>query len=208
MKKIVFYIIKKSQDDPDLIFCKENKNSLLKIINKEYFFKSLYNSDEEKILVNYSDINFDETLFKNLITIFKDQIEIAKQISEEEVEKYPSTETSVESIIHSKIYKGQYGKYESIFHFISDLFCSILMNHTFINGNKRVSLVFLIGSLRFFGYHFKWSKGLKKDYSNYENYLKELVVMFEKNKANDFEKLVLEQSKWIKRNSVIALEWR
>ena len=42
----------------------------------------------------------------------------------------------------------------SIFEFIANLFFRYLIGHKMKNGNKRLSFMFLVNLLRFFGYHF------------------------------------------------------
>ena len=54
------------------------------------------------------------------------------------------------------------------------------MGHKLVNGNKRMSLIFLIFLLRFFGYHMPWSYGSKKNYVFYEKQLIKWVEKFQK----------------------------
>ena len=77
-----------------------------------------------------------------------------------------------------------------------------------VNGNKRLSLIFLINILRFFGFHFYWSKGLFKNYKNHEKVIEEWVKMSHNIINSERYELIKKISKWIKDNSVIALEWR
>ena len=85
------------------------------------------------------------------------------------------------------------------------------MGHHLKNGNKRLSLMFLINALWFFGYYLKWTKTKnKKSYKEYKFQLEEWVQQFqnlEKSK-NDIIKNITLIEEWIKENVVMALNWR
>ncbi|WKX02278.1 hypothetical protein [Candidatus Mycoplasma mahonii] len=112
---------------------------------------------------------------------------------------------SLQTIIFSKITKAFYEPPRSIFSFVSGLFINILMGHKLTDGNKRVSLLFLILSLRYFGYHFSWSKGIHQNYTFYETKIEKIVKDLEKG-YNEKDEINIE--KWVKKYSTIALYWR
>ncbi len=200
MKRIIFYIVK-NKEDPNHIFNIQNKNSLLEINNEKIYFNSKFTGPEE-IKVNFENIIFDKTLYSNL----KIALEVAKteaiNLSEEPIgrEIIPG---SLKGILSSVIMKCSYSPPKSIFEFVTIIFIKIATEHKLYNGNKRVALLFLIGSLRMFGYHFSFSKGIYKDYEYHKTKLENIVKKYQ-NGYNNYE----EEINWIKNNSVIALEWR
>ena len=84
------------------------------------------------------------------------------------------------------------------------------MGHYLKNGNKRLSLMFLINLSWFFGYYLKFTKN-PRNYSKYKSQLEEWVEKFQttNNKENDtMNYKIKEIEKWIKSHVVIALNWR
>lgn len=71
--------------------------------------------------------------------------------------------------------------------------------------------MFLIFLLRFFGYHLAWSYGDRKDYKFYEDKLIKWVEIFQRNENNckiNKNKNIENIAKWIKKHSVIAIEFQ
>ncbi|MCP4337079.1 MAG: type II toxin-antitoxin system death-on-curing family toxin [Mycoplasma sp.] len=200
MNRIIFFIVK-NKDDPDHIFNIQNKNSLLSSDEKKFYFNSKYTGIEE-IDVNFENIIFDETLYHNLELVLEIAKEEAKKLSEEPLGK-EIIPGSLKGVLYSAVMNAYYNPPNSIFDFVTILFIKIATEHKLYNGNKRVALLFLIGSLRLFGYHFYFSKGFKKDYEKYETKLENIVKKYQ-NGYNKYD----EEIKWVQENSVIALEWR
>lgn len=115
------------------------------------------------------------------------------------------------SEITTTINKYAYEECPSVFYFVAELFYKYLMGHKLINGNKRMSLMFLIFLLRFFGYHLPWSYGDKKNYKFYEEKLIKWVEIFQRNENNckiNKSQNIENIAKWIKKYSVIAIQFQ
>lgn len=188
----------------------EHRNSLIKYDYKKssfYFYSKYGNSSEIKI--NLFKLEFNETLSKNICDVLKNSFEQSKKIAPNEPSG-PFEEPKIYSEIINYVNFCSYKENEpdSILEFTANLFYKYLTGHKMVNGNKRLSLLFLINLLRVFGYHFFWSKGLKKDYKKHEKDLEEWVKKSH-NLNNDTRPWFLQQlTNWIKSNCVIALEWR
>lgn len=204
MKKIYFYIVKGSSDDPKKIFYKRNKNSLIFEKNDSFYFRSHYSNWSEEIKVECKYLTFDEETCKELITILEKAKKQAAKISEESIGEEISEKGS-HSIIYSSFIKAQHQTPNSIFYFIAEMFIMLLMGHKLTNGNKRVSFMFLISVLRYFGYHFFWTQGNKQNYFKYISDILGFLKDFEKGWNND---KMLSVERWIIANTVIALQWR
>lgn len=76
------------------------------------------------------------------------------------------------------------------------------------NGNKRLSLLFLINLLRYFGYHFYWSEGEFKNYKKHQVYIENWVEKLSNANETDYSIKINELIKWIKENCVIAILFR
>ena len=135
------------------------------------------------------------------------------KISDEPIEKFKST--SIYSEIYTTVNKYSYldselNNDETILKFIAELFYKYLMGHYLKNGNKRLSLMFLINLSWFFGYYLKFTKN-PRNYAKYKSQLEEWVEKFQttNNKENDkMSYKIKEIEKWIKSHVVIALNWR
>lgn len=115
------------------------------------------------------------------------------------------------SEITTTINKYAYEECPSVFYFVAELFYKYLMGHKLINGNKRMSLMFLIFLLRFFDYHLPWSYGDKKNYKFYEEKLIKWVEIFQRNENNckiNKSQNIENIAKWIKKYSVIAIQFQ
>ncbi len=208
MKKIEFYVTKNEIKQIDEYF-KNFSNSLIDYKeNKFYFNSKIYNSKEE-IEIKVRIVNFSKELVHKLEEILRLSRIKALEISDEPIEEF--LDDSVYSEINTTVNKFNYEECKSIFYFVAELFYKYLMGHHLKNGNKRLSLMFLINSLWFFGYYFKWTKGKKNyKYKEYKSKLEEWVEKFQNsNKTkNDTIKNIILIEKWIKKNVVIALNWR
>jgi death-on-curing family protein len=159
MKKIIYSVLENSLDDSSKYFFEKYKNSLL-IFDKElnnFFFKCKYRG-EQRISINFEFVSFDERLSQNLIFIINNSINESSKINQEPIEKKPTTEEEIIGIINNAIFI--YDRYQdisnkTIFDFVGKIFINLLRNHSFINGNKRFALTYLINMLRYFGYHLK-----------------------------------------------------
>ncbi len=105
----------------------------------------------------------------------------AKEISDEPIEKFRSK--SIYSEIYTTVNKYSYLDYEqnsneTIFKFIAELFYKYLMGHYLKNGNKRLSLMFLINLSWFFGYYLKFTKS-PCNYDKYKSQLEKWVEKFQ-----------------------------
>lgn len=208
MKKKYFYVFK--SDNPNDIFWKQNKNSLYEMKNNKVYFKSkirgIIEIDLEFIIPDLND------QFVDQLTSFIDQgIKDASILSKEPITQEPNTYDNIKSIIIScvDIAIRNENNY-SIFNFITDIFIKCLMRHAFFNGNKRFSLSFIIIILRSFGYHFRWSKGIEKDYGKHEAKIEYFVCKMtdnvdENKRVDNRNKMRPEILKWIKYNCVISI---
>ena len=188
MKKIVFYVTAAEETKATEYFLKQFKNSRLSFNNDKFYFTSASEGDcserksSEVIQVDYSLIEFDEKLSNALQTVLEESYEVAKTISEEKMGKL---EQSVHSEIITTVDKYGHEECKSVFYLVSELFYKLLMGHHLTNGNKRLSFMFLISCLRFFGYHLPWTYGEKKDYKHYESRIVKWVEKFQKNGTNN-----------------------
>ena len=203
MKKIIFFVVKNSRDNSNKIFFEENKNSLFWFWDGRFFFDSKYKSQEE-IVVQAQYIKFDEILYKKLVIIKSIAIEKSAELSKEEI-GYEITKGSLDGLIYSQVEKASYENPRSVFYFCANLFVKILMEHKLNNGNKRLALLFLIATLRNFGYHLNWSRGIRQNYKFYKSKIENFVEKLEKG-YNEYELREIED--WIKAHSTIAIQWR
>jgi len=218
MKKIIYYVLENSLDDPYEYFLRKHKNSLLHFDNKnnKYYFTSLFKTENEEISVKFRNINFDEILLKSLIDMINFAITEANKINKNEpIEKKDTIEKEISGIIERALqsYDCYIDKsYKTIFDFVAHIFINLLKSHPFANGNKRFALTYLIMSLRYFGYHLKWSKGVEMYLKVYKSFLEICVINLSSingfKTRKEFETEETKIVEFIKKNSVIALEWR
>ena len=188
----------------------ENKNSLISFNKNDgsFYFKSYYTSEIEKIVIDYEILKYDSDLSNTIFGILKKSF---NQIQNSNISELscPFDENTIYSEIVNYINLCSHGNEpDSIFEFAANLFYKYLTGHKMINCNKKLSLMFLINLLRFFGYHFYWSKGFMANYirreKEVENWVKKSF-----NLNNDSRNILLKElTDWVKRNCVIALEWR
>ena len=202
MKKVYFCIF--DGDDPNNFLTGWNSNSLYKIEDNKVYFCSKFGKKTE---VNFYYIvpKLNEEFINQVSKFINPAIQDAGKISDEPILYDELIIDKIKAIITSKVNKYYYENLNhkiSIFDFITNIFISCLMNRVFQNGNKRFSLCFLILILESFGYYFKWSKGLWKNYKVHELQIAEFV---EKMKNNQIEKHFDEIKLWIKYNIVISI---
>lgn len=209
MKKIIYYVTKNEENVASSYIKSKFANSLIECINDKFYFCSKINGSKEEIEVNIVFIEFNEKLEKDLKIILEWSYSQAKEISNEPIDGFD--DDSIYSGISTAINKAIYSC-ESVFLFVADLFHKYLMNHYLKNGNKRLSFMFLINVLRYFGYHLPWTYGMKTNYEKYKSKLIEFVEEFQnENSIPNKEKTdsdIMKISKWIESIVVIALQWR
>lgn len=213
MKKIIYYVTSSEKEKAQSYFENEFKNSCLFLSDKKFYFYSKIYQTCEEIHVTFRCVNFNEELAKSLKEILDYSHNQAMKISDEPIEKFEST--SIYSEIYTTVNKYSYldpelNNDETIFKFIAELFYKYLMGHYLKNGNKRLSLMFLINLSWFFGYYLKFTKN-PCNYAKYKSQLEEWVEKFQttNNKENDtMNYKIKEIEKWIKSHVVIALNWR
>ncbi len=212
MKKIIYYIMNNEKEKAQSYFENEFRNSCLFLRDKKFYFHSKINQIDEEIHVTFRCINFNEELVNSLKEILYYSYNQAMKISDEPMEEFKSN--SLYSEIYTTVNKYFYldceqNNDETIFKFIADLIYKYLMGHHLKNGNKRLSLMFLIQLLWFFGYYLKFTKN-PCNYNKYKSQLEEWVEKFQtNNKENDsMNDKIKEIEKWIKKHIVIALHWR
>lgn len=207
MKKIEFYITNNERNLVNKYFNKFSNSLLFTQNDKFYFHSKIFNSNEE-IEISAEIIDFSKELAQKLEEILKFSRIKALEISNEHIE---DLDKSIYSEINTTINKFDYEGCKSIFYFVAELFYKYLMGHHLKDGNKRLSFMFLINTLWFFGYYFKWTKGESE--TNYEKYKSKLEYWVEEfqnssNTENDIFKNISLIEKWIKENVVLALNWR
>jgi len=214
MKTILIGTLNKSINNPFIMYTEKNKNSLLiyKEDEKKYYFNSHYNSVSEEILMDSFIFKFDteETFkesYKVLENIINSSFEMAETLSEEPLEKNKESYPRIKGIMNNLIFKYSYKDDPDLFDFCSELFIKLLMDHPLINGNKRFALSYLINLLRYFGFHFWFSKGFLKDYKHYENKIINFIEKLSSSESDNPNK-IKEISNWIEDYCVIAIEFR
>lgn len=128
---------------------------------------------------------------------------MASELCNECIENIKTNEENkIYSIVCSSINKMIISSncYNNIFEFLNDIFCRLLMGHPLMNGNKRLSLSFLVVSLRYFGYYFKWTSKEYKNLNYYENILKEFIKNLELKIPNYTNEIL----NWIIENTVLS----
>ncbi len=153
-----------------IIYLNFIKNPLIIYENeKTYFINS--NKDIEEIKILAFEIKFNEKFAYIISSILKESFEMISEISSNE--SYgPFDEKSIYSEIHNYMHICLYNEPNSIFEFCSNLFYKYLTGHKMKNGNKRLSFLFLINLLNFFGYDFNWINQNNKNYKNMKEKLK------------------------------------
>lgn len=156
MKTILIYYCKNEGNQLDNYILDKFKNSRITYNYKEnhYYFSSLFNNNEEEIDVKFDMISFDDNLVDTICEILKTSYINSKNIANEPAG--PFNEPEIYSEIVNYINKCSYTEDDlsSIFEFVANLFFRYLIGHKMKNGNKRLSFMFLVNLLRFFGYHF------------------------------------------------------
>jgi death-on-curing family protein len=98
----------------------------------------------------------------------------------------------------------------NIISLVAKLFFNLIIGHFLKNGNKRFATSLMFYILYYFGYHFKWSTGEKKNYKEVEEKVIGFVQEWEnrdrKISQSLSETMIKEKiSEWIKKNIVIAI---
>lgn len=203
MKNIIICLCNSDKNHLMDYLLKEHKNSKIIFSNKDNFF--YFNN--ERVVINDVILEFNESLSNKIKSILKVSYENVKSISDEEYAG-PFIEPDIYSEIDTYINLCSYQEPKSIFHFVANLFYKYIAGHKMQNGNKRLSFLFMVYLLRFFGYHFFWTKGKKTNYKFHQKSIEEWVEKSHNLNNNNREKYLYELTKWIKDNVCVALEWR
>ncbi len=133
-------------------------------INNNYMICH-FNDQKEDFKIKYSVIKFNEKLIINLQKNLKISYTLISKITSDE--SYGNfNEPDIYSLITSYANKCNYEEPDSIFEFVANLFYRYLSGHKLNNGNKKLSYLFMINILWFFGYEFNW---INKNYNDLEN---------------------------------------
>ncbi len=209
MKTLRFYVI---DDNPVQLFWVKNHNSCFRFEGDQVIFNNKLDCLEEEVQIEAAKLVLDENLAKELVKMFEIAKEDANQLSDEPIQENFDTRSKFVSMINNTILYCSYQQNYSIFEFVCEIYVKLLMFHSFQNGNKRFALSYLVSLLRFLGFHFKWSKGLQKNYKVYEIQVAEFVEMFSRCEENNDQSEAYEQAKqtvlkWIRDNCVIAIKF-
>lgn len=204
IKRIIIYYCK-NEDNKLNNYISIFLNSKIQQINGKFYY--LTNNTNEEISIEFNLVNFyDEDFFVLLCNMLKISYIQALKITKEPCG--PFDEEKMYSEIWSYAIHCTYEQPNSVFDFAANMFFRYLTGHKMQNGNKRLSLLFLINIMRHFGYHFYWSKGTKTNYMAHEKQVEKWVQLSQQYCSNYKEKLLDDISEWIKKNCVIALSWR
>ncbi len=208
MKTLRFYVI---DDKPEELFWVKHHNSLFRFDGDKVIFNNKLDAIEEEVEIQAAQLILDESLAAEF-KMFEIAKEDADQLSDEPIQENFDTRAKFTSMINSSIQYCSYQPNYSIFEFVCEIFIKLLMFHSFQNGNKRFALSYLVSLLRFLGFHFKWSKGLQKNYKVYEDQVAEFVKMFSRCDNTNNQTEVYDSAKqlvlqWIKDNCVIAIKF-
>ena len=197
-----FYYVESKKTDPKKIF-EKMKNSWLFSEGNKYFLKSIYMNKKVEIDIIAKPLYFDDYLYKclskNLINAKKDIITISEIGIGNEIKT-----GNMFSSIGSEINKSFNERPKTLFHFLASIFIKLLMGHYLSNGNKRLSLLFLIYSLKSFGFYFFWTEGTFKNYKYYEEYLEKIVIKMQNQNIN--YNSIDEIAVWIESKTVISTD--
>ncbi|MGL5438420.1 MAG: type II toxin-antitoxin system death-on-curing family toxin [Metamycoplasmataceae bacterium] len=177
MKKIILNIFDDKINNPFSLFNKKQKNSKLsysKIDDKYYL--DLGSLGKEEINFSYSLIELNEKFANTISNFIEIAIKKADSLTNEPIVKKEDTIEKLNGVIKNTINYFSHRDKKDIFEFSSNIFIKFLSFHCFFNGNKRFSLAYLFLLLRYFGFHFKWSKGAKENYYHWENEIANFVV--------------------------------
>lgn len=211
MKKIkIFFILK--NDDPDIIFWKQNKNSKFFYRDNKIYFNSLYDSLPVECRIKCYNLNLDESLLQSLITIIHLAHKEAMSLSGEPIMCNLESYEKIISILNTTIYEFLYKEENcSIFNFVAKIFIKLLMFHPLSNGNKRFSIAYISLLLNFMGYYLKWTGGEWINYKFYENKISEFVSKLSNIEISDINEineknLKVEKDiiKWLIQNTIIS----
>ncbi len=201
-KKIRFFHFQ--DDDPDFLFERHN-NSDFVIQNKSLFIK-LDNNELVPVELESCIIDLDLNLKEDLLFLLNESINIAGELSLSPIEENYETREKIESALSSTINIFLYKEHKYFFEFITELFVKFLMFHMFRNGNKRVSLSFLVIILHYFGYDFKWTKSSDQENKKHEDLLEKFVENMQRTEECNLEKNKEEIRKWIEAHSMIVIK--
>ena len=181
------------------------QNSLLEKVGKNFYFKSKYKDNKEKVKIKRKQLIFDTDL---AILINKIIMPIvfrkAQEWSPEPLDISYST-GHYSSGIASVVQKYQYEEQPKIINFACELFYKFITSHYFINGNKRIGFALLITLLSHFGFYFFWtSNKIYMQENSYETKLKYFVAEHEKWHDDAVYSEVLN---WLKSSIVISINY-
>ena len=208
-KCILIYCCKNEINQIDYYIFKKFKNSLINYNNQEneFYFCSKFDY-EEKINIKVFILEFSEKLASIICQILKLSYLQSKSIANEPIGPFNEPEIYSEIINYVNLCSYIEDQLSSIFEFVANLFFRYLIGHKMKNGNKRLSFLFLVNLLHYFGYHIFWTHGIKTDYQKYINEIENWVIKWNEYSENNRDEYIKLLANWIMDNCVIALFWR
>ncbi|MBU3830687.1 MAG: type II toxin-antitoxin system death-on-curing family toxin [Candidatus Ureaplasma intestinipullorum] len=208
-KRIILFCSKNEINNINYYISKKFKNSLISYNSKEneYYFSSK-NGNVEKININIVVLQFNEKLADSICEILKWSYSQSQSIVNEHTGPFNDPEIYSEIVNYINLCSYNEDQLSSIFEFIANLFFRYLIGHKMKNGNKRLSFIFLVNLLHYFGYYMFWTRGNKIDYQKYVKEIENWVVTWYKYGENNRDEYIKLLTKWIENKCVIALLWR
>lgn len=208
-KRIILFCCKNEINNINYYISKKFKNSLISYNSKEneYYFSSKY-GNVEKINIDIIVLQFNKRLADLICQILNLSYSQSQSIVNEPTGLFNEPEIYSEIVNYINLCSYNEDQLSSIFEFVANLFFRYLIGHKMKNGNKRLSFIFLVNLLRFFGYHLFWTWGYMKDYSKYIKAIENWVITWYEYGENNRDEYIKLLVNWIMDNCVIALFWR
>ncbi len=167
-KRIILFCCKNEINNINYYISKKFKNSLInyKYEENEYYFSSK-NGNVEKINIDIIVLQFNEKLADSICEILNLSYSQSQLIVNEPTGLFNEPEIYSEIVNYINLCSYNEDQLSSIFEFIANLFFRYLIGHKMKNGNKRLSFIFLVNLLHYFGYYMFWTRGNKIDYQKY-----------------------------------------
>ena len=209
MRNIIYYLLDIEPDTNAISYFLEMRNKSISIEKGLFQFKPKNWKNNIKIDFGYNLISCNESLTKTSQTILEKAFKEAIKISDENMDLKSSEKLfkGITLVINKYCYFDK-SSGKTFFDLATDIFCKILMGHYLLNGNKRMALTFLKGFLWEFGYYLKWTQGMYKNCKKHRTQVEIFVKKLEKKSGNNYERTRNQIHKWIKKNTIIGLNWR
>lgn len=208
-KRIILFCCKNEINNINYYISEKFKNSLINYNyeENEYYFSSK-NGNVEKININIAVLQFNKKLADLICEILKLSYLQSQSIANEPIGPFNEPEIYSEIINYINLCYYTEDQLLNIFEFIANLFFRYLIGHKMKNGNKRLSFIFLVNLLHYFGYYMFWTRGFKIDYQVYVNEIENWVIKWYEYGENNRDEYIKLLANWIIDNCVIALFWR